>query len=75
MDYSGTRMESTTVPWIDNDKTTIMQHKYLNFWKSRDLTYFGKNLIIKSFVLSLIDYGIEMRGIPVKSEKEIGLKF
>ena len=64
-------MESTTVPWIGNDKTTIMQHKYLNFWKSRDLTYFGKKLIIKSFVLSVIGYEIEMRGIPVLFEKEI----
>ena len=28
-------------------------------------------LIIKSFVLSVIGYEIEMRGIPVKFEKEI----
>ena len=34
-------------------------------------TYFGKILIIKSFVLSVIGYEIEMRGIPVKFEKEI----
>jgi hypothetical protein len=40
-------------------------------FESRDLTYFGKNLIIKSFVLSVIGYEIEMRGIPVKFEKEI----
>jgi hypothetical protein len=38
---------------------------------SRDLTYFGKFLIIQSFVLSVIGYEIEMRGIPVKFEKEI----
>ena len=37
MDYNGTRMEYTTVPWIDNDNTrrtpctTIMQHKYFYF--------------------------------------------
>jgi hypothetical protein len=43
----------------------------MEVWKSRDLTYFGKNLIIKSFVLSVIGYEIEMRGIPVKFEKEI----
>jgi hypothetical protein len=41
----------------------------LEVWKSRDLTYFGKKLIIKSFVLSVIGYEIEMRGIPVKFEK------
>jgi hypothetical protein len=38
----------------------------MEVWKSRDLTYFGKTLIIKSFVLSVIGYEIEMRGIPVK---------
>jgi hypothetical protein len=43
----------------------------MEVWKSRDLTYFGKILIIKSFVLSVIGYEIEMRGIPVKFEKEI----
>ena len=43
----------------------------MEVWKSRDLTYFGKFLIIKSFVLSVIGYEIEMRGIPVKFEKEI----
>jgi hypothetical protein len=43
----------------------------MEVWKSRDLTYFGKKLIIKSFVLSVIGYEIEMRGIPVKFEKEI----
>jgi hypothetical protein len=41
----------------------------MEVWKSRDLTYFGKFLIIKSFVLSVIGYEIEMRGIPVKFEK------
>ena len=43
----------------------------MEVWKSRDLTYVGKILIIKSFVLSVIGYEIEMRGIPVKFEKEI----
>ena len=43
----------------------------LEIWKSRDLTYFGNILIIKSFVLSIIGYEIELRGIPVKFEKEI----
>jgi hypothetical protein len=43
----------------------------MEVWKSRDLTYCGKILIIKSFVLSVIGYEIELRGIPVKFEKEI----
>ena len=43
----------------------------MEVWKSRDLTYFGKKLIIKSFVLSVIGYEIEMRCIPVKFAKEI----
>ena len=43
----------------------------MGVWKSRDLTYFGKILIITSFVLSVIGYEIEMRGVPVKFEKEI----
>lgn len=32
--------------------------------KSRDLTFSGNKLIIKSFVLSMIRYNIEMRAIP-----------
>jgi hypothetical protein len=43
----------------------------MEVWKSRDLTYEGKLLILKSFVLSLIEYEIEMRGIPEKYEREI----
>ena len=43
----------------------------IEVWKSRDLTYSGKVLIIKSFVLSVIGYEIEMRGIPLKYEKDI----
>ena len=43
----------------------------MEVWKSRDLTYTGKTLIIKSFVLSVIGYEIEMRGIPERYEKEI----
>jgi hypothetical protein len=42
----------------------------MEVWKSRDLTYFGKFLIIKSFVLSVIGYEIEMRGIPVKLKRK-----
>ena len=43
----------------------------MEVWKLRDLTYFGKKIIIKSFVLSVIGYEIEMRCIPVKFAKEI----
>jgi len=43
----------------------------MEVWKSRDLTYFGNFLIIKSFILSVICYVIEMRGIPEKNEKKI----
>jgi hypothetical protein len=43
----------------------------MEVWKSRDLTYEGKMLILKSLVLSLIGYEIEMRGIPEKYEREI----
>jgi hypothetical protein len=32
----------------------------MEIWKSRDLTYEGKFLILKSFVLSLIGYEIEL---------------
>ena len=43
----------------------------MEVWKSRDLTFTGKVLIIKSFVLSVIGYEIEMRGIPDIYEKQI----
>jgi hypothetical protein len=43
----------------------------MEVWKSRDLTYEGNILILKSLVLSLIGYEIEMRGIPEKYEREI----
>ena len=43
----------------------------LEVWKSRDLTYQGKVLLIKSLILSKIGFEIEMRGIPDKYKKEI----
>lgn len=43
----------------------------MGVWKSRDLTFSGKLLIIKSFVLSLIGYEIDMRGIPDIYDKQI----
>ena len=36
----------------------------LQVWKSRDLTYKGKILVLKTFVLSKINFELEMRGIP-----------
>jgi hypothetical protein len=40
-------------------------------WKSRNLTYTGKTLIVKNLLISLCGYEIEMRGIPEKYVKEI----
>ena len=60
---------------VDLDKIWLEKIKKIKssmeVWKSRDLTYTGKTLIIKSFVLSVIGYEIEMRGIPERYEKEI----
>ena len=36
----------------------------LQIWKTRDLTYTGKILILKTFVLSQINFELEMRGMP-----------
>lgn len=38
--------------------------------KSRDLTFSGKVIIIKSFGFYVIGYEIEMRGIPEKMKKK-----
>ena len=43
----------------------------LHVWKSRNLTYVGKTLIIKNVLLSLCGYEIVMKGIPDKYVKEI----
>ena len=43
----------------------------LHVWKSRNVTYGGKTLLIKDLLLSLCGYEIEMRGIPDKYVKEI----
>ena len=40
-------------------------------WKSRDLTLKGKILIIKTFLLSQINYELEMNPIPKHIMKEI----
>ena len=43
----------------------------IQVWKTRNLTYTGKSLIVKNLLLSLCGYEAEMRGIPEKFEKEI----
>jgi hypothetical protein len=43
----------------------------VHVWKSRNLTYTGKTLIVKNLLISLCCYEIEMRGIPKKYIKEI----
>ena len=43
----------------------------IQVWKSRDLTLKGKVLIIKTFLISQIDYEIEMKSIPKNIVKEI----
>ena len=43
----------------------------VHVWKSRNLTYTGKTLIVKHLLISLCGYEIEMRGIPEKYVKEI----
>ena len=44
----------------------------LEVWKTRDLTYQGKVLnILKTCIISQINFEIEMRGIPERYRKEI----
>ena len=43
----------------------------IQIWKSRDLTLKGKILIIKTFLLSQINYELEMNPIPKQIVKEI----
>lgn len=60
---------------IDNDKLwkdKIEKIKNcLQVWKTRNLSYQGKNLILKSLVIAQIGFEIEMRGIPDKFLREI----
>ena len=44
---------------------------YIQIWKSIDLTLKGKILIIKTFLLSQINYELEMNPIPKHIIKEI----
>ena len=41
----------------------------VHVWKSRNLTYTGKTLIVKNLLISLCGYEIEMRGIPDKYDR------
>ena len=43
----------------------------MEVWKTRDLTYQAKVLILKTCIISQINFEIEIRGIPEKYEKEI----
>jgi hypothetical protein len=43
----------------------------VHVWKSRNLTYTCKILIVKNLLISLCVYEIEMRGIPEKYVNEI----
>ena len=43
----------------------------VHVWKSRNLTYIGKTLIVKNRLISPCGYEIEMRGISEKYIKEI----
>ena len=43
----------------------------IQIWKSRGLTFYGKVLVIKSLILSVISFEIEARGIPLNYKKEI----
>ena len=43
----------------------------LHVWKTRNLTFKGKTLIIKNLIIPIIGYEIEMRGIPDIYAKQI----
>ena len=43
----------------------------MHVWKTRNLSFEGKTLIIKSLIYSVIGYEIEIRGIPDIYMKEI----
>ena len=43
----------------------------LQVWKTRNLTFTGKTLIVKNLIISKTGYEIEMRGIPDNYAKEI----
>ena len=42
-------------------------------WKTRNLTFKGKTLIVKNLLVSQMGYEIEMRGIPDRFKSEINV--
>ena len=54
--------------WMDKIKK---MKNCIQIWKSRDLTLKGKILIIKTFLVSQINYELEMKPIPKNIVKEI----
>ena len=58
----------------DNEIWKIIIEKMKNcvhVWKSRNLTYTGKTLIVKNSLITLCGYEVEIRGVPEKFKKEI----
>ena len=53
-----------------NDKITKLEHK-IKLWKSRNLTFEGKILIIKTFGLSQLIYNLQVHSINENSIKRI----
>ena len=54
--------------WMDKIKKI---KNCIQIWKSRDLTFKGKVLIIKTFLVSQINYELEMNSIPKNIMKDI----
>lgn len=60
---------------IDDDNRCIWRKiieklkNCIHVWKSRKLTSTGKTPIVKTMILSLCAYQIEIRGIPYGTEK------
>jgi hypothetical protein len=49
-------------------------HTYIpQIWKTRNLTFKGKTLIVKNLLVSQIGYEIEMRGIPDRFKSEMNV--
>jgi hypothetical protein len=76
------RPKFTKIVWTkDNVKTLGIHHGYnmksiidkmkncVHVWKSRNLTYTGKTLLVNNLLISLCGYEIEMRGIREKYVK------
>ena len=65
--YHGYDIDDNVIwkPKIDKIKSC------LEIWKTRNLSFKGKVLIIKNLIISIIGYEIDMRGIPENYLKEI----